>query len=155
MPKISAGLLMYRIRSGAIEVLLVHPGGPFWSNKDQGAWSIPKGETKGDEDPLHAAQREFQEETGFAAQGDFISLGSVRLKSGKTIHGWAFQGECDPSLIKSNLITLEWPPKSGKFIDVPEIDRAAFFSVVEARTKINPAQVPFLDRLEEACGNVR
>ncbi|HWY74431.1 MAG TPA: NUDIX domain-containing protein [Verrucomicrobiae bacterium] len=153
MPKTSAGLLMYRVGNGRLEVLLVHPGGPFWRNKDTGAWSIPKGETEGDEDPLFAAQREFREETGLAPDGDFISLGSVRLKSGKTVHAWAFQGDCDPSLVKSNTISLEWPPKSGKLIEVPEVDQAAFFSVAEARIRINPGQIPFLDQLEKAYGN--
>ena len=152
MPKISAGLLMYRTRNGALVVLLVHPGGPFWRTKDLGAWSIPKGETEIDEDPLLAARREFKEETGFAPRGDFISLGDVRLKSGKIIHAWAFQGDCDPTLLKSNVFSLEWPPKSGKFIDVPEVDQAAFFSMAVARTKINPAQATFLDRLVTARG---
>ena len=150
MPKTSAGLLMYRVRDGAPEVLLVHPGGPFWRNKDQGAWSIPKGELDGDENPLLAAQREFREETGIAPQGNFISLGSTRLKSGKIVHAWAFEGDCDPTLIKSNVFSLEWPPKSGKFIETPEIDQAAWWSIAQARAKINPAQTPFLDRLEDS-----
>ena len=156
--RLSAGLLCYRYRADApgahdVQVFLVHPGGPFWAKKDAGAWSIPKGEASPGEHLLAAAQREFREETGLAPDGDFISLGSVRLKSGKTVHAWAFQGDCDPSLVKSNTISLEWPPKSGKLIEVPEVDQAAFFSVAEARIRINPGQIPFLDQLEKACGN--
>lgn len=150
MPKISAGLLMYRVCNGAIEVLLVHPGGPFWRNKDKGAWSIPKGEIEADEDALSAAQREFQEETGIQPRGPFIPLESVTLKSRKVVQAWAFEGDCDPAAIKSNTFTLEWPPKSGKMQEVPEIDKAAFWRLNEARLKINPAQVAFLDRLEKA-----
>lgn len=150
MPKASAGLVMYRLRKEGLEVLLVHPGGPFWRNKDQGAWSIPKGEMESEENPLLAARREFEEETGFGPQGDFVPLGTVRLKSGKVIHAWAFEGDCDPTHLKSNTFSLEWPPRSGKFIDVPEVDQAAFWAIGEARVKINPAQIPFLDRLEEA-----
>lgn len=150
MPKISAGLLMYRVCNGAIEVLLVHPGGPFWRNKDKGAWSIPKGEIEADEDALSAAQREFQEETGIQPRGPFIPLESVTLKSRKVVQAWAFEGDCDPATIKSNTFTLEWPPRSGKMQEVPEIDKAAFWRLNEARLKINPAQVAFLDRLEKA-----
>ena len=148
MAKISAGLLMYRVCNGELEVLLVHPGGPFWHHKDAGAWSLPKGEVERDEDLLLAAQREFQEEIGITPQGTFIPLGSVTLKSGKIVHAWAFEGDCDPMVIKSNTILLEWPPKSGKLQRIPEVDQAAFWSVAQARTKVNPAQIAFLDRLE-------
>jgi predicted NUDIX family NTP pyrophosphohydrolase len=149
MPKTSAGLLMYRTRNGMLEVLLAHPGGPFWRNKDDGAWTIPKGEIDPGEDPLLAAQREFTEETGLAPAGPFTPLGSIKQKSGKIVQAWAFAGDCDPATIKSNTFKLEWPPKSGKFQDVPEIDRAAFWPIPQARLKINPAQAPFLDALEK------
>lgn len=139
---------MYRIRGGVLEVLLGHPGGPFWRNKDTGTWSIPKGETEGDEDLLAAAKREFEEETSIVPQGTFVSLGTVQLKSGKIVHGWAFEGDCDTATIKSNNCTVEWPPHSGKIIEVPELDHAEFWSIPDARTKIGPAQVPFLERLE-------
>jgi predicted NUDIX family NTP pyrophosphohydrolase len=148
MAKTSAGLLMYRIMQGEMEVLLVHPGGPFWRHKDEGAWSIPKGEIEPDEAPLPAAQREFEEETGIKPSGKFISLDSAKLKSGKIIQAWAFEGNCDPAQIKSNTFPLEWPPKSGKMQEFAEIDRAAFWRVPQAKTKINPAQVVFLERLE-------
>lgn len=148
MPKTSAGLLMYRTRNGDLEVLLAHPGGPFWRNKDAGAWSIPKGEIDPGEDPLLAAQREFTEETGLAASGPFTPLGGIKQKSGKIVQAWAFASDCDPASIKSNTFKLEWPPKSGKFQDVPEIDQAAFWPIPQARLKINPAQAPFLDALE-------
>jgi predicted NUDIX family NTP pyrophosphohydrolase len=151
MPKISAGLLMYRICNRELEVLLVHPGGPFWRRKDEGAWSIPKGEIELNEDHLLAAQREFAEETGITPQGTFTPLGSVALKSGKIVHAWAFEGDCNPTTIKSNLITIEWPPKSGKMQQIPEVDQAAFLSLALSRTKINPAQIPFLDRLSKIC----
>lgn len=148
MGKISAGLVMYRMVNGEIEVLLVHPGGPFWRNKDDGAWSIPKGEIEPEEDPLLAAQREFQEEMGIKPAGKFVSLGNVKLKSGKVVHAWAFEGDCDPATIKSNTFSLEWPPKSGKVQQIPEIDKAAFLPIMQARVKINPAQAAFLDRLQ-------
>lgn len=139
---------MYRTLEGRLEVLLVHPGGPFWRNKDAGAWSIPKGETDPGEDSLLAAKREFQEETGTKPQGTFISLGNTTLKSGKIVHAWTFEGNCDPAAIKSNTVKIEWPPKSGKLQEFPEVDKAAFWSVAEARVKINPAQIKFLERLE-------
>lgn len=149
MATISAGLLMYRFTPRGIEVLLVHPGGPFWRHKDKGAWSIPKGEIFPDEDPLRCALREFQEETGIVPTGKFISLGSTKLKSGKIVHAWAFEGDCDPLQIKSNTFLLEWPPKSGQQVEFPEIDRAAFHSFAQAKEKMNPNQWIFLARLEE------
>lgn len=149
MGKTSAGLLMYRVSQGALEVLLAHPGGPFWRNKDEGAWSIPKGETDGEEELLAAAKREFFEETGITPKGEFIALGSVKLKSGKMVRAWAFEGDCDTSRIQSNMFAMEWPPKSGKMQQVAEIDKAEFFTLAVAREKINSAQVVFLERLEE------
>lgn len=149
-PKESAGLLLYRRRDDRIEVLLVHPGGPLWKKKDEGAWSIPKGELDGDEDALACARREFEEETGFVADGPFLPLGSVRQKSGKLVHAWAFEGDCDPSALRSNGFEMEWPPRSGRMQQFPEIDRAEFFDIERAREKLNPAQVDFLDELVEA-----
>jgi predicted NUDIX family NTP pyrophosphohydrolase len=152
MPRISAGLLMYRRRPGGLEVLLVHPGGPFWKNKDEGAWSIPKGEVEEGEDLLAAAKREFTEELGFApeAAGGYLPLTPVKQKSGKVVHAWAFEGDCDPTTCKSNTMRMLWPPKSGKWITVPEVDKAAFFDLPTARTKINPAQAALLDELAQA-----
>jgi predicted NUDIX family NTP pyrophosphohydrolase len=148
MPKTSAGLLMYRRRGGVLEVLLVHPGGPFWSKKDLGAWSLPKGEMTAGEDPLTVAQREFEEETGFRAEGSVVDLGSIRQKGGKTVRAWAVAGDLDPAAIRSNTFTMEYPPRSGRMREFPEVDRAAFFGIDEAKTRINPAQVPLLERLE-------
>lgn len=147
MPKTSAGLLMYRVREGRLEVLLVHPGGPFWRNKDRGAWSVPKGEYASDEDPLAAAQREFEEETGIRPAGPFTPLAPVKQRGGKIVQAWAFRGDCDPGAIRSNTFELEWPPGSGRIQRFPEIDRAAFFDLAEAREKLNPAQVPLVDDL--------
>jgi predicted NUDIX family NTP pyrophosphohydrolase len=144
----SAGLIMYRIIRGQIEVLLVHPGGPFWSKKDAGAWSIPKGEIGAGEDALAAAKREFEEETGFPAEGSFAELGSVRHKSGKLVTAWAFSGDCDPTLLKSNTFEMEWPPRSGQRKQFPEVDRGEFFCIEDARQKINPAEAEFLSRLK-------
>jgi predicted NUDIX family NTP pyrophosphohydrolase len=144
----SAGLVMYRITHGEIEVLLVHPGGPYWAKKDESAWSIPKGEIGASEDTLEAAKREFAEETGFEAEGPFVELGSVRHKSGKRVTAWAFRGDCDPTRMKSNTFEMEWPPRSGRREEFPEVDRAGFFSLEEARKKINPAEAEFLGRLE-------
>lgn len=131
-----------------MEVMLVHPGGPFWMKKDAGAWSLPKGELNSGEDALEAAQREFQEETGLRPRGEFIPLGEVKQKSGKVILAWAFEGDCDPTSVKSNTFLMEWPPRSGKKQEFPEIDRAQFFGLEEARKKINPAQLALLDTLE-------
>jgi len=147
MPKKSAGLAMYRIRSGALEILLVHLGGPFWAKKDAGAWFIPKGEIAPGEDELSAAQREFHEETGFQPSGPFIPLGTVKHKSGKTVTAWAFEGDCDPSAVKSNTFKMEWPPRSGKQQEFPEVDRAAFFTLEAAREKMHPAEFEFFARL--------
>jgi predicted NUDIX family NTP pyrophosphohydrolase len=152
MPRISAGLLMYRRRPGGLEVLLVHPGGPFWKNKEEGAWSIPKGEVEQGEDLLAAAKREFAEELGFAPEsaGRYLQLTPVKQKSGKVVHAWAFEGDCDPATCKSNTMRMLWPPKSGKWITIPEVDKAEFFDVPTARTKINPAQAALLDELTQA-----
>jgi len=138
---------MYRMRDGAVQVLLVHPGGPFWSRKDAGAWSIPKGEFEDGEDPLAAAQREFVEETGFQPAGPYIELQPVRQSSGKHVFAWAFAGDCDPERMVSNTFEIEYPPRSGKMRRFPEADRAAWFDLAEARARINVAQVAFLDEL--------
>jgi predicted NUDIX family NTP pyrophosphohydrolase len=147
MPKLSAGLLMYRHGDGQLEVFLVHPGGPYWAKKDLGSWTIPKGEYLESEDPLHAAQREFQEETGFRALGSFIPLGDLKQPSGKILTAWAFEGDCDPSQLKSNTFPLEWPPRSGRQREFPEIDRGEWFAIETAREKILPGQRPLLDGL--------
>jgi predicted NUDIX family NTP pyrophosphohydrolase len=147
MPKISAGLLMYRRRAGGVEVLLVHPGGPFWRNKDAGAWTIPKGEPAVGEELLEAAKREFEEETGFAPSGHFTPLPPVKQKGGKVIHAWAIEGDLDPAQIRSNTFEMEWPPRSGRRAAFPEIDRAGFFSLDQARLKMNSGQVALLDAL--------
>jgi predicted NUDIX family NTP pyrophosphohydrolase len=149
MAKKSAGLLIYRRRQSGLEVFLVHPGGPFWARKDEGAWSIPKGEYALGEDPLETARREFQEETGFEAGGDFIPLTPRKQPSGKVISAWALEGDCDASLIKSNTFSMEWPPHSGKQQEFPEVDRAGWFTVQKAKEKILKGQVPFLDELNE------
>ena len=140
---------MYRRSGSGVEVFLVHPGGPFWAKKDEGAWSIPKGEYNGDEDPLAAARREFEEETGFVPEGIFREIGELKQSGGKIVVAWAFEGDCDPAKVRSNLVEIEWPPKSGRKINIPEIDRAAFFTISEARQKINPAQVVFLNALKD------
>ncbi|HEY1590284.1 MAG TPA: NUDIX domain-containing protein [Solirubrobacteraceae bacterium] len=151
MPASSAGILLYRRRGGGHEVLLVHPGGPFWAGRDAGAWSIPKGEYGADEDALAAARREFVEELGVAPpEGAVVDLGEVRQKSGKRVHAWAAAGELDPGGIVSNTFELEWPPRSGRMIEAPEVDRAEWFGLAAAREKINPAQVELLDRLAGA-----
>jgi predicted NUDIX family NTP pyrophosphohydrolase len=146
--KKSAGLLLFRERRGEVEVLLVHPGGPFWAKKDDGAWSIPKGEFGNDEDPLAAAKREFQEETGFAAAGEFVSLDPVRQPSGKVVYAWAVRGDIDVTAIRSNTFSIELPKGSGKMREFPEVDRAGWFSLQEARRKILKGQVAFLDQFE-------
>jgi predicted NUDIX family NTP pyrophosphohydrolase len=151
--KISAGLLMYRIRSGHLEVLLVHPGGPFSAGKDEDHWSIPKGEIKLGEDLLQTAKREFLEEVGINAEGVFVELGTIRQKSGKIVHGWAFEGNTDPPFdFHSNTFEMEWPPGSGAIHEFAEIDRAQFFWIPEAHRKLKAAQCLFLDRLEAYLG---
>jgi predicted NUDIX family NTP pyrophosphohydrolase len=146
--KNSAGILVYRIREGEAEVLLVHPGGPFWSKKDEGAWFVVKGEVEEQEDPLEAAKREFHEEIGEPVPGhDFMDLGTVRQKSGKLVHAWAVEGTLDVSNIRSNTFTLEWPPKSGKHQEFPEVDRARFFSLAQASRWMHAAEREFLPRL--------
>jgi predicted NUDIX family NTP pyrophosphohydrolase len=147
--KTSAGLLMFRRRDGqALEVLLAHPGGPLWARKDLGAWTIPKGEYT-DEEPLVAAQREFQEETGFPPVPPFIELSSIKQKSGKVVSAWAFEGDCDPAELNSNTFEMEWPKRSGRMQAFPEIERAEWFTIAEARRRILPAQEPLLTRLVE------
>ena len=150
MPKQSAGMLVYRLRGTAPEVFLVHPGGPFWAKKDAGAWSIPKGEFAADEDPLAAAQREFTEETGVMLKGPFTPLGIVRQSGGKTIHAFVAKAEIDANAIVSNTFKMEWPPRSGKFIEFPEVDRAAWFPLDIAAEKINAGQAELLTRLQAA-----
>ena len=149
MPKESAGLLMYRRHRGALEVFLVHPGGPYWLKKDEGSWSIPKGESMPGEDPLDVAKREFQEETSFKAFGEFIPLTPRKQPSGKIITAWAFEGDCDASAIKSNTFLLEWPPRYGRQREFPEVDRASWFPIPAARKKILKGQLGFLDELTQ------
>jgi predicted NUDIX family NTP pyrophosphohydrolase len=145
----SAGLLLYRIRHAAIEVLLVHPGGPYWKPKDDGAWSIPKGEFSPPEDPLVAARREFFEETSVAIEGDLRALKPIRQSGGKIVHAWAVEGDLDPTTIVSNTFEIEWPPRSGRLQSFPEIDRAAWFALPEATRKILRGQVPLLEELAQ------
>jgi predicted NUDIX family NTP pyrophosphohydrolase len=145
---------MFR-RRPRLEVLLVHPGGPLYAGKDLGVWSLPKGEVEAGADEIEAAVRETEEETGLRAAPPFHPLGEIRYSSGKTVVAWAFEGDCDPAATRSNTFRLEWPPRSGRFQEFPEVDRAAFFDLPEARRRILPAQVPFLDRLEAALGGGR
>ena len=152
MPKQSAGLLLYRRKENGIEVFLVHPGGPYWSKKDHGAWMIPKGEYTDGEEALDAARREFLEETGFVVDGDFVSLGSIRQTGGKIVSVWALEGDCDPEKLVSNYCQLEWPPRSGRMIDIPEVDRGNWFTLREAEARILPSQSPMLTRLAENVG---
>jgi predicted NUDIX family NTP pyrophosphohydrolase len=148
MPRISAGLLMFRRRGRVPEVLLAHPGGPFWAKKDLGAWTIPKGEMAKGEDGLTTARREFEEETGVRPEGPFHPLGSVEQRAGKVVHAWAFEGDCDPAAIRSNSFRVPWPPGSGQWQTFPEVDRAEWFGLDEARRRINPGQAPLLGALE-------
>jgi predicted NUDIX family NTP pyrophosphohydrolase len=152
MPQHSAGILMYRANGKDIEVFLVHPGGPFWAKKDAGAWSIPKGLVDPGEDTLAAAKREFEEETGCKPQGEFRPLGVFKQPSGKLIHAWAVECDCDPSRIVSNEFEMEWPPKSGKRARFPEVDRASWFKQTEAQMKIVRGQAPILRKLFAAIG---
>lgn len=150
MAKTSAGILLYRGEGDSLEVLLVHPGGPFWAKKDEGAWSIPKGELEDGEESRVCALRELEEEIGSSlglVPEQLGGLGEVRLKSGKRVHGWAAEGDFDPAILRSNTFEMEWPPRSGKEREFPEVDRAEWFSPERARLKINPAQAAFLDRL--------
>jgi predicted NUDIX family NTP pyrophosphohydrolase len=149
MPKKSAGLVMYRRRRGVVEVLLVHPGGPFWQKKDAGSWSIPKGEYMPGEDPLEVAKREFQEEISLKASGEFIPLTPRKQPSGKIISAWAFEGDCDASAIKSNTFLIEWPPRSGRQQEFPEVDRAGWFSISAAKEKIVKGQSGFVDEVAQ------
>lgn len=149
MARRSAGLLLYRRRNNGVEVFLVHPGGPFWVNKDLGAWTVPKGEYLDGEDGLTAARREFQEETGFVAPAKQVALGEIRQAGGKLVSAWAAEGDCDADRLVSNLCEVEWPPRSKRMIQIPEVDRGAWFAVDEARTRILKSQEPFLDRLIE------
>jgi predicted NUDIX family NTP pyrophosphohydrolase len=154
MRKTSAGLLMFRRRKDRVEFLLVHPGGPFWRKKDLGAWSIPKGEYTEDEEPLEAAKREFEEETGIVPNGDFIALDEIKQPSGKVVTAWAFEGDCSPREIRSNAFSMEWPPKSGHMQEFPEVDRAGWFSPEAARKRIFKGQLGFLERCMARIGLV-
>jgi predicted NUDIX family NTP pyrophosphohydrolase len=147
--KLSAGILLYRKRDGELEVFLVHPGGPFWSKKDDGAWSIPKGEYVEGEDPLTVAKREFYEETGSKINGEGIALTPLKQPSGKIISAWAVEGEIDLTALRSNTFSLEWPPKSGRSQEFPEVDRALWCDLTTARKKLLPGQRPFLDQLQQ------
>jgi len=145
----SAGILLFRTRSGTPEVLLVHPGGPFWARRDAGAWSIPKGEHGDDEDPLQCALREFAEETGSALEpAELIELGTIRQKAGKLVTAWAAEGDLDPATVTSNTFTIQWPPRSGRMAEFPEVDRAEWFALAQAREKLVPAQAELVDRLQ-------
>ena len=155
MPKKSAGLLLYRNPGPSLEVFLVHPGGPFWAKKDDGAWSIPKGEFAEDEDALAAAKREFHEETGASIDGAFARLGPIKQPGGKIVHAWSLEADIDASAIRSNTFSLGWPPRSGKSREFPEVDRAAWFTLPAARTKILKSQLPLLDQLQQALETSR
>lgn len=152
MAKHSAGILLYRYKDGKIQVLLVHPGGPFWANKDLGAWSIPKGLIEPTEVPLETAVREFKEETGFHVTGKFLDLGEIKLPSSKILHAWALEGDINASRVTSNHFYMEWPPHSGRTREFPEVDDGAWFYMDEARLKINKGQLPLLDRLISILG---
>ncbi len=152
--KQSAGLLMFRESGDALEIFLVHPGGPYWSKKNEGAWTLPKGEYEDGEEALVAGQREFQEETGFTATGPFLELGSIRQKSGKVVVAWAFKGDCDPAQLVSNTCEVKWPPRSGKRIVIPEVDRGAWFKTAEAAVFIRKEQQALLLRLQELLGEL-
>ena len=141
---------MYRRRSPGLEVFLVHPGGPFFAKKDHGTWTIPKGEYPDGEQPLEAAKREFQEETGFLVPETFLDLGSIKQAGGKIVAAWAFEGDCDPAKMSSNTCEVEWPPRSGRLIEIPEADRGAWFSIDEAKERIKSTQIPLIDRLTKA-----
>ncbi|MGD0443931.1 MAG: NUDIX domain-containing protein [Edaphobacter sp.] len=146
MAKRSAGVILYRRRDG-VEVFLVHPGGPFWSKKDEGAWSIPKGEYQAGEESIDVARREFFEETGFEVSGDLVEVGTVKQTAGKVVTAWAVEGDCDPALLRSNVFEMEWPPRSGRVQSFPEVDRGGWFTLDEARRRILKSQEPLLDLL--------
>jgi predicted NUDIX family NTP pyrophosphohydrolase len=153
MPKTSAGILVYKNIQDGIAILLVHPGGPFWAKKDLNSWSVPKGEFNEPEDPFDAAKREFSEETGYLPEGEFIRLETVKQPGGKIVHTWAVKGDFDVSVLKSNQFSIEWPPKSGKFKEFPEIDRAEWFTVETAKMKIIKGQIPIIESLEMILEN--
>jgi predicted NUDIX family NTP pyrophosphohydrolase len=148
MAKVSAGLLMYRKSAGEVEVFLVHPGGPIWKSRDEAAWDIPKGEAEEGEDFLKAAKREFKEETSFDSHPEYLYLGEVKQSNGKVIHIWAFEGDVDPKELKSNSTFITWPPKSGKRLEIPEVDKGEFFSIDEAKKKIFSYQLPIIEEFE-------
>lgn len=148
--KLSAGVLLFRCASQSVEVLLVHPGGPYWAKKDDGAWSIPKGEYQPEDDAFDAARRELEEETGFRAEGDFIALDALKQPSGKVVTAWAIEADWDPSQLRSNVFSMEWPPRSGKQQEFPEVDRAEWFSLGAAQRKLLKGQAPFVERLAQA-----
>lgn len=148
MAKRSAGLLMYRRRDGNLVVFLVHMGGPYWAKKDMGAWSIPKGEYESGEDPFDVAKREFFEETGFTAVGDFTRLADIKQPGGKVVSAWAFEGDCDAKAMTSNTFSMEWPPRSGRFREFPEVDRAEWFDPDTAKEKILKGQRPLIEELQ-------
>ena len=151
--KASAGILLFRERAGRLEVLLTHPGGPYWAKKDAGAWTIPKGEIAEDEEPLAAARREFEEETGARVEGEPLPLTPRRQPGGKLVHAWAMRGDLDPTAVRSVTFTMEWPPRSGRQQAFPEVDRAGWFGLPDARGKILKGQAPFLDELERLLGS--
>ncbi|HEY7532578.1 MAG TPA: NUDIX domain-containing protein [Nitrospiraceae bacterium] len=153
--KISAGLLLYRVRHGKAEVFLIHPGGPYWKNKDEGSWSIPKGECDPDADLLAEAKREFVEETGMRVEGEFCKLSPVRQPGGKIVQAWVVEGDCDPAQLKSNTFVMEWPPRSGQWQEFPEVDRGGWFTCPEAREKLLKGQRPLVDELERMLENQR
>jgi predicted NUDIX family NTP pyrophosphohydrolase len=152
MAKRSAGILLYRLRDGELQVFLAHPGGPFWARRDDGAWTIPKGEIDEGEDPLAAARREFTEEIGVTLEGEFVALAPIKQKAGKTVLAWAVEGDCDPEALQSNTFSMQWPPKSGRQAEFPEVDRAGWFTIAEARIKILESQVPLLEELARDTG---
>ncbi len=147
-PNVSAGLILFRRLNGELEIFLAHPGGPFWKNRDIGAWTIPKGAIDEGEEPIDAARREFEEETSIHPKGYFIPLGSIKQKSGKTVYAWAWEGDADPKKAKSNLMSVEWPRKSGQWLTFPEVDRCEWFEVEEAKQRIIPAQAELITRLQ-------
>jgi len=155
MARTSAGLLLYRCPEGVIDVFLVHPGGPYWAKKDLGSWSIPKGEFSAQEDPFAAAAREFQEETGYQVSGRFTPLNPIKQSGGKIVHAWAVEGDCDVTRLKSNTFSMEWPPRSGKRQEFPEVDRAEWFTLEVARQKILKGQLGFLEQLQQMLSGVR